>query len=189
MGYAARTLSVMAAGLLVVGCDQALDPAEVAAQEANRTIVALGSGAPQVQVLTVSQEQRQAELQQRQALVVGSSAGNWYDIINDGSCAGSSMWIFDGAALTGKEICFYGTGNQIDGGSGTSSTLLSLYCRTVHCGPGHCFCALTWDSAVGSYWAGYNPGWFVTNNGNSVFSPYQQAASGVAGASALALSF
>jgi len=72
MRCSARTVSVVAAGFLVGACDHAVDTAMTEAQAGNRTIVVLGSGAPKVQVVNVSEDQREAELKERQALVSGS---------------------------------------------------------------------------------------------------------------------
>ncbi|MBI3200750.1 MAG: hypothetical protein HYZ29_04335 [Myxococcales bacterium] len=115
-----------------------------------------------------------AELEARQAMVDALKSGKVQQPISqDTGCAGPSMWLYDGANLTGNRICFRYSG----------SVNLNNY---------------GWGTKVRSYWAGES--WGSLDNATVVaccgncgtFSAYQRvnnASSCEQGAHALGLAY
>jgi hypothetical protein len=163
-------------------------PADPSPGKIGRTIVFLNAdGAPPtVKIDEITVEQQHAELELRAHGVAAPTGGlgvRQQGIVQDPSCAGSSLWLFDnpgntpGAFPNNHEICFFRAYND----TSASCTPLSHYSR---------YCTLNgrlpvcydWGEphTVQSYWAGTDQGWFDTypiDGGvpfDSVFNPYQR---------------
>lgn len=77
-------------------------------------------------------------------------------VVQDSSCAGADMWLYDQTNFAGNEICFYSnTGGTPD------TAYLSDYCR-VWLGTGLLrHCVATWQGSVQSWYSGADPGAFI----------------------------
>lgn len=143
---------------------------EAEAEVFTRTIVTLhDDGTETIELRDVTLEEQLGDQHLRE-LRLGSQhdgLGTTADAITrDSGCAGSAIWIFDQANLTGNEICFVGAG-VVD---------LENYCRTYRCGD-------RWGQNVRSYWSGVDFGLFSIGSGFtcgggqgtcSNFSQYEQ---------------
>ncbi|MFI5300299.1 MAG: hypothetical protein ACHREM_19595 [Polyangiales bacterium] len=81
------------------------------------------------------------------------------EVAKDNACAGSSLWMWDGAKEVGNELCVFGPG-QIE---------LSTFCRVqvripLLNGGSVLICRANWSQAVRSIYAGVDYGWFTHND-------------------------
>jgi len=147
--------------------DLAADEAEVF----TRTIVTLHEdGTETVELREVTLDAQLGDQHLREVRLVGEyeGLGTAADAISrDTGCAGSAIWIFDQANLTGNEICFVGAGT-VD---------LEAYCLNGACSD-------RWGQNVRSYWAGVDSGLFSIGAGFTCgssqgtcqeFAPYQKS--------------
>ncbi len=117
-----------------------------------RTIVTLhDDGTETVEQRAVTLDAQLGDQDLRELRLVGEyeGLGTAADAISrDTGCAGSAIWIFDQANLTGNEICFVGAG----------TVNLASYCLDSACSD-------QWDKNVRSYWAGVDSGLFSIGAG------------------------
>jgi hypothetical protein len=104
--------------------------------------------------------------------------------VRDIACAGTSMWLFDRADLTGNELCLYAT-------DGAGTARLSDFPRRA-CSDPICNFA-NWSRSVRSFWAGKSRGMF-TDGGSQYahFAAYERqpaANAAVQGAQFLTLDY
>ncbi|HKA87796.1 MAG TPA: hypothetical protein VKE22_09035 [Haliangiales bacterium] len=114
-----------------------------------RTIVYLQpDGTSRSVTSAITRDEQAREIVDREALF-GALRAAGKPIQVDGTCAASSMWMFDQTYNQGNEICFYGSG----------TAYLNDFVRV---------CARlcqTWSGAVASYWAGAMAGKFIEPSG------------------------
>jgi hypothetical protein len=130
---------------LIAGCDpQATEGEEVF----TRTIVVLrGKEAPEVRTEPViRQKARSGVLSQ--------------GITQDGSCGGSSMWLFDQASFYGDELCFFGSG------------YVGLSAYNTFCGGSPFHCDNWAGTTIQSFWAGQSGGHFDDPSPFYYFQPW-----------------
>jgi hypothetical protein len=142
-------MSVLA-GMPLAACSMPDSPrpseganAETEAVTYARTIVRATSAGPSVRTVYITADEKAADLEARRA----RGRGEILMTAVDTSCAGSSMWLFDGLDLGGNEICFFGP----------PGAYLGSYPDPQ--GPSG-----TWASAVRSFWAGSESGYFQWGN-------------------------
>jgi hypothetical protein len=138
-------------------------PPESSDPAITRTIVTVGQdGSSSVRTEEISRAEQLREQAARAALVRGLAKGTDApaSIAFDGSCAGSSLWLFDGEYLGGNEICF--------AGSGVAD--LAQY-QLFRCTPSFCFVS-SWASSVRSLWAGVDSG--DLTNCSRPFTPWER---------------
>lgn len=122
-----------------------------------RTIVTLAAdGREHVEVQPLTRREQLAEIAAREASEARRAAARAQGlgvaeepIQYDGSCLGSSLWVYDNADRSGNEICFFGQG----------IASLGSYSRWV-CTPAWTCYQSTWSAAVRSYWPGNEDGYF-----------------------------
>ncbi|HZS38253.1 MAG TPA: hypothetical protein VFF06_15555 [Polyangia bacterium] len=130
----------------------------------NRTIVVLHpDGTQDVRTEQITVEQQQTEIAVRAQRLQQAASGvgvAQQALTQDTGCAGSSMWLFDQATLTGNEICFTGQGYAN----------FSSYFDTCYGTPPRCN---TWATSVRSFWSGFEGGYFIPSSGPAeFFYPY-----------------
>lgn len=132
----------------------------------SRTVVSFDAhGVATVKEDRITRAQQLAEIEERQRFVDAiehpehgiqkTSAATSLD----GSCSGSSLWMFDGENLTGNEICFTGQGN---------ADLSQYHDGAMTCGSWYCFWP-TWSKHVRSLWAGSDTGYLYPCMGWKAF--------------------
>jgi hypothetical protein len=135
----------------------------------SRTMVSFDEqGHATSKVETITRAQQLAEIEERQRMVDamnhpqhGIQKTSSAMTTQDNSCAGSSLWMFDGENLTGNEICFSGQGwaNLGDYADGA-----------FVCSGWYCF-RPTWAKHARSLWAGVDTGYLYPCSG---FGAYER---------------
>ena len=113
----------------------------------NRTIVTLHpDGTKTVRELQVPKSQSDAEKAARAARDANAAQSiQTPQIVQDGSCAASAIWLFASPNTSGTEICF----------SGQGTADLRDYCQWAFF---RGVCLTEWIDNVGSYWPGSEDG-------------------------------
>jgi hypothetical protein len=149
-------IAALPVAVLLAACGTSAPRSEPGATY-TRTIVTLDpDGTSAVREETVTAEQQAAEVAAREAALrpgaASGAAGQVQEAISDDtSCAGASLWIFDQPGLTGREICFTGSG----------TAHLASYCRAWMYKGSYRLCVETWSTATRSYYSGYESGYFT----------------------------
>jgi len=177
MNVRACILSSFVLGLVACG---AADPETTGASTApandrpliTRTIVTRAAdGSQTVKTQEITRETQLGEIAARASYVqqlqqpVRDGIGKARSAIStDDGCGGSSLWLFDGEALTGNEICFIGAGD---------ASLAQFADGPAVCNDpaSPCFYP-TWARSVRSLWAGVDAGYLAACYG--VFKAWER---------------
>jgi hypothetical protein len=124
----------------------------------SQTIVTIdASGQPSVQLRILTQAEATAEVaaaHARPSGAAGVAAGATDHVAVDPTCAGASLWLFDGPSLTGNQLCL-----MADAVAGPVS--MASFSRCVSVFRGVCLSVAPWTGAVRSYWGGSDPFYFI----------------------------
>ncbi|QSQ19160.1 hypothetical protein JY651_27855 [Pyxidicoccus parkwayensis] len=164
---------------LMVGCggpleEEAAPPEVPEGQEQEelftQTIVRqLADGTMTQETTFITRKEQLAQLAEREALLKSLGKGvtqqDLDDLVTDGSCAGSSLWLFDQTNLAGRQLCLYKQ-------AGASQGWLSLTSIIRYFdGVGSIY---TWSGAVRSLWAGQHPGSLLCCTSTLCYSDFGQ---------------
>ncbi len=165
---------VCAVGLLM-GCGGAPEDAQTQTPEGqddglvSQTIVRqLPDGTLSQETTFITREEQQAQIAARDAFVQRRAEGvtqqDLDDLVVDGGCAGSSLWLFDQTSRQGNQLCLY---KQVGAYQGwlNLGTILRRFDGTRF---------LTWAGAVRSLYSGAHPGGLQYCTATLCYSsPYQ----------------
>lgn len=166
---------VVCAASLMMGCGGPPEdsPSEVPegpedALISQTLIRALPDGTLSQETTFITRAEQRAQIEAREALLRSRGEGvtqqDLDDLAIDGGCAGSSLWLFDQAALQGSQLCLY---KQVGAPQGWLN-LATVFRRWN----GTRF--LTWSGAVRSLYSGVHPGSLMYCTATLCYaSPYQ----------------